>query len=670
MLLSFTKSLENKNDKKLWLLFVFIVCSFFANAQLLVDFKVDETTNSNVDTICIPDTRTFLPLCSYNGTPITTANETDYTFKWNLNPSNTNIPKFSPTVTYDQVGIFTVTLTVTNIASGESKTATKTAYLRAFEKPVADLTDASIVGCAPLQYSFTDASTSANGNIVKYNWSISGAGIKTEKNPTFNFLSQGFYNLTLQVVDEVGCKDDTTVIRVVEIIPNPDPVITIDPNTACDPPLDVNLATSLGPGFSHDWTVEGIPGAVPGNNRVVTINSSGYFDVNLKIGGALNCDIDTTIVDAIIIDKPEVDFDFNDPGCLNTNVVFTNNSTGAATSYIWDFGDNTSVATAPGVTTVTHKYIAPGTYTVTLTAITAGNACDVVLTKDITIENIKASLTVDKRKFCEIPAEVNFDATSSIIPPGSSIEWVITRVGNPPLRLTGTGVTPTFTLPQYGLYDVQLIIRSPSGCVSSVFLKDYIQVIQITPIVTSDVRRGCAPLDVEFEELTDHRGFTPKSRTWDFDDGIVQGPSLGNETINHTFVDTGIYRVTITVEYEEGCIYEELRVIEVGSKPEIKFWRDPFISCAYDSTTFLDSSSVLVNGVPDYDLPDEWRWSFLQDGVVVESGGGRQIFLQHQDSATTTANDTLYDVELIVGWRQCYDTLLVEASYGKIGPNR
>jgi gliding motility-associated-like protein len=668
MLLSFTDCFNRILQSKFFLGLAFLLVAFTSYAQLEVDFTVDESSNSNVDTICIPDTRSFIPLCTFNGQPITAGNASNFSFQWNLNPKNTNISEVFPTVTYDQVGVFTVSLKVTHKISGESKTATKTAYLRAFEKPIANLTDESVVGCAPLAYSFTDASISTNGGITNYSWSISGSGIKSDQNPTFTFLSEGFYNLTLQVVDEVGCKDDTTVVRVVEIIPAPKPNITIDPNTACDPPLDVNLSTDLPASFSHDWTVEGIPGSLSGNNQLVTINSSGYFDVNLKIGGALNCDIDSVFVDAIIIDKPNVDFDFPNPGCLNLNVAFTNNSTGSATSYIWDFGDNTSVASAPGTTTVTHKYIAPGTYTVKLLAVTNGNACDVELTKEITIENIKASFTVDKKRFCDVPATVNFDATSSIIPPGSTVEWLVKRNTNPQTQYTATGTTPSIDITQFGLYDVTMIIRSPSGCVSSVFLKDYIQVIQIIPLVTSDVRRGCAPLDVVFEELTNHKGFTPKNRTWDFDDGIVQGPSLGNETINHTFVDTGVYTVTVTVEYEEGCVYTEQRIIEVGTPPEIKFWRDPFISCAYDSTTFLDSSYVLVNGIPDYDLPDEWIWTFMQDGVRVESGGGRQIFLQHMDSATTTSNDTLYDVELIVGWRGCYDTLLTEDNYSKLGP--
>ncbi len=668
MLLSFTDCFNRTLQSKLFLGLAFFFVAFISQAQLVVDFTVDEGSNNNVDTICIPDTRSFKPLCTFDGVPITAGNAADFTFNWNLNPKNTNISEFFPTVTYDEVGVFTVTLKVTHKASGATKTASKTSYLHAFEKPIADLLDESVVGCAPLDYTFTDASLSTNGNITRYNWSISGSGIKSDKNPTFSFLSEGFYNLTLQVVDEVGCKDDTTVLKVVEVIPSPNPIITIDPNTACDPPLNVNLSTDLPASFSHDWTVEGIPGTLPGNNQLVTVNTSGYFDVNLSIGGALNCDLDTTIVDAIIIDKPIVDFDFPDPSCLNLNVVFTNNSTGAATSYIWDFGDNTSVASAPGTTTVTHKYIAPGIYTVKLLALTNGNACDVELTKEITIENINASFTADKKRFCDIPATVNFDASTSIIPPGSTLEWLVKRNTNPQTEYTGVGSTPSFDLLAFGNYDVTFIIRSPSGCVSSVFLRDYIQVIQIVPNVTSDLRRGCSALEVDFEELTDHKGFTPKTRTWNFDDGIVQGPSLGNENIKHTFVDTGVYSVTTTVEYEEGCTYTETRIIEVGSPPEIKYWKDPFISCAYDTTTFLDSSYVLVNGIPDYDLPDEWIWTFMQDGIRVESGGGRQIFLQHMDSATTTSNDTLYDVELIVGWRGCYDTLLTEDDYSKLGP--
>lgn len=58
----------------------------------------------------------------------------------------------------------------------------------------------------------------------------------------------------------------------------------------------------------------------------------------------------------------------------NTTVSFTNNSAGA-TTYSWNFGDGSPLET---VSSPSHTYTAPGTYTVTLTARNAAGCSGIV----------------------------------------------------------------------------------------------------------------------------------------------------------------------------------------------------------------------------------------------------------------------------------------------------
>lgn len=642
------------------LIFSFVV----SNAQLQVDFTLASTINSNADTVCIPDARSFINLSTYNGQAITAANQADFIFSWNLNPKNQNIALFNPTVTYDEVGLFTVSLTVTHKSTGERKTESRTGYIQAFNKPDANFILPDDIGCAPISFMFTDNSSSVNGNIVSYSWSISGSGLKTNQNPTFNFQNDGFYNLTLEVVDAVGCSDDSTALKVIEVLKKPEPNITIDPNFACEPPLISNLTTDLTAPYNHNWIVEGIPGAQMGKSVSVNITQTGFFDVNLVIDGPRNCEIDTTLVDAITVDRPQADFTFPTPGCLNRNVRFTNTTNGTATNFIWDFGDGSGTTTLN--TKVNHTYTIAGTYNVTLTALTPDGLCDNQITKQITIEDIKAQITADKTRFCEIPATVNFDASASTIPPGSTIEWTFTNSNNDIIG-NANGVTPSYTFNAFDVYSVQMVITSPSGCISSVFIRDYIKVIELNDILSVPVFAGCAELLVSFRDLTNFQGFKLKSRTYDFGDGTTDGPSTTNDSVMHTYQDTGIYTAIKTLEFEEGCILTKQVKIFVGSKPEIQFGFTPMVACAYDTTYFLDSSYVLVNGMRNYDLPDKWMWNFKQDDEDIDMATGQEVFLQHRDSATI-GTDTTYNVELIVGYRECYDTLLVENVYNKIGP--
>jgi len=67
----------------------------------------------------------------------------------------------------------------------------------------------------------------------------------------------------------------------------------------------------------------------------------------------------------------------------NTTVSFTNNSAGA-TTYSWNFGDGSPLET---VSSPSHTYTAPGTYTVTLTARNAAG-CSETTNVVITVENV------------------------------------------------------------------------------------------------------------------------------------------------------------------------------------------------------------------------------------------------------------------------------------------
>ena len=137
----------------------------------------------------------------------------------------------NPTHTYSTVGVYPVTLTVTD-DEGATGTATLTVEVTN-APPVADFT------MPPQPYNegdtvqFTDLSTDSDGVIVAWNWVFSDGGTSTDQNPTHSYLEDGEYTVDLTVTDDDGATDSTyRKVVVMNVAPTvdagPDQTVRID----------------------------------------------------------------------------------------------------------------------------------------------------------------------------------------------------------------------------------------------------------------------------------------------------------------------------------------------------------------------------------------------------------------------------------------------------------
>ena len=216
-------------------------------------------------------------------------------------------------------------------------------------------------------------------------------------------------------------------------------------------------------------------------------------------------------------------------GCAALTANFTDLSTGAVTSWAWDFGDGaTSTQQNP-----THVYAAPGVYTVTLTASSESCSDNETKTNYITVSGAPTAAFAGSLVSGNAPFTVNFTDQSTGNP--TSWSWDFGDGGH------STQQNPAHTYNAPGDYTVQFIVTN--ACGSDAETKtNYIHVDPCIPPVANFVASatsGNAPFTVNF---TDQSSGNPASWSWDFGDG----GSSTQRNPSRTYNAAGTYTVTLT----------------------------------------------------------------------------------------------------------------------------
>lgn len=299
------------------------------------------------------------------------------------------------------------------------------------------------------------------------------------------------------------------------------------------------------------------------------------------------------------------------PSVTNTSTIAsTPPPAGSITSYVWRFyngPDNTfpQLPFSP-ITTLTNAppsippnaYNAPGTYAITLEAISS-TGCRDIATRIFTIN---AAQTADfnlpnTNQICS-GSTVQFTNASS--PGAVSFSWNFPG-GTP---ATSTQANPNVTFATSGMYNVTLDVTYPDGCVRSV-TKPY----NVTVV---------SPPDANFTNTpTDGFCFTPKNvtfiplqaqnpnytYTWNFGENIgpgLTGPIATGYSLSNIYEQFGTYNVQLTVRDNiTGCETTVTRVLTLVD-PELSIVpRNPRIGCAPLTVNF-DISMNAIEPIAQY----------------------------------------------------------------------
>jgi gliding motility-associated-like protein len=588
---------------------------------------------TGADTVCPGNTET------YSATFPTAFTVLGYDWKV-YNPGSTTPAQTgtSPTFTYafpTTVGKYMITLKTESPCCGWSKIDTFYVDVVPFLTTDVFVSASAPIICQGEQSTFFALPLNGGGT-PGYAWNVNGTGVggATQSSFSSTTLNDGDA-ITCVMTSSYPCPINSPVTSLPFIITvNPLPTIVCSSNNdylGAHTGFDAIVAGGAAP-YTYNWTF-GDGGVDTASSPTHLYGGTGPYNYSVSVTDSNGC-TGTCTNSLTIVVPPYVyaGFTFNaTPACGNTNVTFTDTTTGAVTWWEWDFGDGSPTSSLQNPT---HNYTIPGTYSVKLVA---GNSIysDTLIKPNIISVRIvpNASISYINDTVCFPFSQHFFDAS----PGAASWLWDF-----------GDG-TPTSTLQNpvhkydVGTYTVSLTVTSVDACSDAATSTVYILPAP-TAAFTQSGTVICSGATVLF---TDASTVDVTNWDWDFGDGSSY---QGNAPPSHVYATQGVYNVTLSVENTLGCKDDTtiLAAVNVNLRP----------SAAFQNVTVGDiligSEISLENHSTNYNY---WLWDF---------GNGR---IDSTDfNATTIYNAPgVYDITLYAIYGPgCYDSATITVNVNDI----
>jgi gliding motility-associated-like protein len=436
----------------------------------------------------------------------------------------------------------------------------------------------SALNCLGRDIIFTDSSTTSSGALTKWYWNFGDGSapvvVTTNAAQTHVYNSTGNFTVTLKVETAAGCQS-TVFSRT--IIVHPNPVSSFDFGVACLPAGSMTFInnTSINDGsvatLTYQWNF-GDGNLSSQKAPVHNYSSTGPFAVKLTVVSAAGCTDDSVRTVNTIYAQPQAVFTAPAAICFGDPVSPADTSTAPASTvnqWLWNFGDgSTSSLKNPR-----HTYGAPGTYSITLTVISAVGCTSAVSSRTVLVNALpKSDFTVSLPR-CETRAVTFSDASAANS--GTIIKWSWDLGdGNTSVKTTNAPFNHTYATA--GTYTVTLKTETDRGCVSTLLSRQVI--ISPLPQVDFIMPENC--LNDPFSEFTDNTTIADGSQaaftyTWNFGDPNAT-PANPNTSIaknpRHRYTQSRTYDVQLTVTSNNGCAVSKTQQFTInGIVPKADF---------------------------------------------------------------------------------------------------
>ena len=452
---------------------------------------------------------------------------------WSFGDTNTSTLCDGQSNTYDQPGLYSVTLSVNG--PGGADALTKTNYIQVGIPAVAAFSGSPAAGIAPQLVTFTNSSF-GDFDTCLWDFGDSNTSSSCAANVSHTYTTGGVFAVSL-TVNGIGGESTETKVDYITIYEAPTAEFSALP-TAGPTPLMVQFTNlSSGDYDTCTWSFG------DGSDSTTCVNPSheyvnpGTYEVGLTVNG-LGGEATVVKVDYIVAAVP-VTADFSGGptgGIAPLQVSFSNLATGDFDTCLWDFGDN---STSTDCANPEHVYTVAGSYTVSLTVSGLGGSLTATKPDYIMVNKAgNANFSVNPRQGL---APLTVDFTNLSLGNFDSCQW---DFGDGNMSQNCNDPAHTYTTP--GIYTVALAIDG-SGGPDSVTYTNLIAVYE--PVVADfkgDPTQGIGAFTVNFTNLSSGDYLTC---LWDFGDDSSISQC---DNPRHFYAEAGTYAVSLKVEGAGG----------------------------------------------------------------------------------------------------------------------
>ncbi len=510
--------------------------------EVTTDFSVDPTQG------CYPLNTQFTDASSSLYGTVTE-------WEWDFGDNQTVDQINNPAHLYEEEGYFNITLTASDDL-GCSKTLILDSLVEVF-RPIAQFSTEDTLSCSAHAVTFNNTST---GKGLRFSWDFGDGEFSVDENPIHTYAIEGTYDVCLTITDEIGC-DNTLCLEDYVVIADPVASFTQDTTFGICPPLLVNFTNTSQNTTTYEWDFGDESGTSNQLDPPHIYTTPGSYDVQLIAVATAFCQ-DTLLINELInLNGPTGSFHFDiDTACVPARINFVGNSEEPYT-YIWDFG-NGMLDTTENVTydSIFYVYQSGGDFVPKLILVDQVDCQTTIVSETpIVISEMNLDFQADRTLFCNDQGTTRFTNLTASTHPISDLEWQF--YGADPVSSTAPEPSVQYLNP--GNYSVQLLVNN-GICRDSLLKQDYIGVGAIPEVafqISDSV--GCAPLTVNFQDLSTVDSSNITGWNWNFDN--INETDL--ETPVFIFNEPGFHNITLTATSAIGCQDSTTRMVEVLEIP-------------------------------------------------------------------------------------------------------
>jgi len=435
------------------------------------------------------------------------------------------------------------------------------------------------------------AVVTANGGTGSYTYVWSN----TQATSTATGLSAGTFFVTVKDIN--GCETVDSIIITEPIALLVDSITGAD--SACaNAPVPISAYTSGGsPLLTYTWD-----NAVTGSSQTVTTGITSSYTVTVTDGnGCTDTEtFDLFIYPSMIISVSGASICEGESTTLSVNVI---GGTGGPYIYLWNDGSTTSSIN-----------ITPNTNT--SYSVSVDDGCSNPNTPVNVTVNPKPVADFDYG--CAPDSFITKFSDLSTIASGTITSWLwnfddgfISTEQHPPHDYLSTGQ-----------YNVRLVVTSDSGCTHTISLPTY-----SAPTASFSLYPPEASTANPIIEFTDASSSDVNSWYWNFGDGddLLSISPNNTNPLTHSYDESGIYAVMLTVKNTDGCVDTALNYVQIIS----------------DYLLFVPNSfSPNGDGVNDY---------FMPKGVGID-GEDFELLIYNRWGDQIAKVEGIFSNDPVIGW--------------------